>query len=434
MDLIVREAKSLCGSCEVPSDKSISHRALMLSALANSKSVIHNLLRSQDVLSTLTCLQDLGFQIVDNGTITIHPMNESLNQDLILDCGNSGTTMRLLCGLLAPMKVAVVLDGDSSLRRRPMKRVAEPLGQLGARIEVQENGCAPIRIHPSSTLSFADVSLPVASAQLKSACLLLGLQGNGCIVRGGGNSRDHTERMLNAMGASLQIFDNGDVQISKGSLNGFEMTIPGDFSSAAFILSAGLLLPNSKLTITGVNLNPTRTGLLDVLQRMGAKVCTTVTDAHLEPVGEIEVQSSHLHGCVIPQEMNPRLIDELPLIAVLATQATGQTEIRGAEELRYKESDRISATVEMLHSFGAVVHELNDGLIINGPQQLVAGHSDSKHDHRIAMAAAVAALCAQGESRISNADCISVSFPGFSDLFSRLGAVMKWTEGDECFE
>ena len=434
MNLHVHTAKSISGSCKVPSDKSISHRALMLGVLAQEPVIVHNLLRSQDVLSTLRCLQDLGFDIVDEGSITIRPMRKEPKQNLTLDCGNSGTTMRLMCGLLAGLGIRVDLDGDASLRRRPMKRVSDPLIQLGANIEVQDNGCAPVHIYPTQSICFSEVYLSVASAQLKSACLILGLQGKGCIVRGGANSRDHTERMMMAMGAKLTLDNRGDVQIFPSLLTGIELTVPGDFSSAAFVLCAALILPESQLTITDVNLNPTRTGLLEVLDLMGANIETTPIIDDIEPVGIIDVQSSHLNGLPIPESLIPRLIDELPLIAVLATQAHGQTQIRGAGELRFKESDRISSTVAMLRTFGAEVTELEDGMIIEGPQKLSAGLVDSQHDHRIAMAAAVAALCAQGETTIANAECISVSFPNFSNLFSGLGAVMRWSEEHECFE
>lgn len=424
--LNVDSCDSLKGICRTPADKSISHRSLMLGAIANSPMLISNILRSADVLSTLQCLKSIGFNIQEvDDLIRIYPTSrKSLKNNVYLDCGNSGTTMRLLCGLIAPMGLHAVLDGDASLRNRPMARVAEPLNKMGASLQVQPNGCAPILISPSNHFEFTSVHLPVASAQLKSACLLAGVQTDGCTVTGGGNSRDHTERFLSSMGANLEMVPNGDVTVHKSILSGIDIEIPGDVSSAAFIIAAALICPESMVDIMKVNINPTRTGIVDVVTLMGGRISIENLDTEFEPTANLRVQTSDLNGIEIPCGWIPRLIDELPIIAILATQAEGTTQVTGAKELRYKESDRIKATVELIRSIGGAAEELDDGFVIEGPQILSGGVVNPYGDHRIAMAACVAGLRSKNGVKIQNPDCIDVSFPSFSALFSKLGAVM----------
>lgn len=404
----------------VPADKSTSHRALILSALADGESSISNLLRGADVLSTLNCLKALGV-FVSDGTdrlfnrisirgSTLKPSHEAL------DCGNSGTTLRLLMGVLAGQNFPSVLIGDSSLSRRPMNRVAVPLRQMGAQISLTQLDFPPVKIQPTSTLSAIDYALPVASAQLKSALLLAGLQAEGVTLLSGKiESRDHTERLLNYFGVAIEK-QNGVLSIQGGQkLRATDLTIPGDPSSAAYWIGLALLIPNTTLEFSEVLLNPFRTGFLKVLQRMGAKVETEITATRPEPVGTIRASSSSLVGTVIESHEVPSLIDELPLLAMLGSFAEGETVIRGAQELRFKESDRIEATATNLRAMGVEVVTSEDGLRIcgKGRNQVHGASVSAFDDHRIAMTFTIAGLAAGGSTEITGCECVAISYPEF---------------------
>ena len=430
---VIRPAGPLRGEVAVPGDKSISHRAAILGAVASGRSEFSNFSPSLDCLSTLTCLESLGVEIqreenrllfAGKGFGSFHPPSEPLF------CGNSGTTIRFLCGLLAGCDFEVTLDGDASLRSRPMERVLLPLSQMG--LKIVKNGPPPLTI-AGGKLSGIEYILPVASAQVKSAVLLAGLQAEGkTTVVEKAATRDHTERMLEAMKAPIKvIMPNFDPSTLEGrlakepkekrisvtkvdSLAPLNMEIPGDLSGAAFLLSAAVLVPKSKIAIRGVGLNPTRTAFLNVLKRMGAEVSWKVEEERAgEPVGSITARPGQLKGIKVAGEIIPNLIDELPLLACLAASAEGTTVIRDAGELRKKESDRIAAVAANLRKMGAKVGELEDGWAIEGPTELVGTDVESSGDHRIAMAFSVLGLAASGETLISQPECVEVSFPGF---------------------
>jgi 3-phosphoshikimate 1-carboxyvinyltransferase len=416
----------LRGHVHVPGDKSISHRALLLGALADGASRISSFLPSGDCLATLTCIQALGIQVErhDATTATVHGcgLGGLQTPTAPLNCVRSGTTMRLLSGILAGQSFPSTLTGDEQLLRRPMRRIVEPLRQMGADIK-DSDGCAPLTIH-GRRLNGRDHTLAVASAQVKSALLLAGLYADGpTIVRQPGPARDHTERMLAAMGAAIET-TGLDVVLSPGSaLSALTLKIPGDISSAAFPLVAAAVVPRSQVTIQDVGVNPTRTGLLDVLAAMGADV--SVEYKHLtgnEPVADVTLRASDLHGVEIGGATVVRMIDEFPILAIAATQAQGTTVVRDAAELRVKETDRIQAVGTELRALGAQIEPLPDGLVIQGPTPLRGATVDSHSDHRLAMALAVASLVAEGETLIQNTDCIHDSFPGFVGLMEQLGA------------
>lgn len=415
----VRQATALRGTVSLPADKSIAHRSAILSALGNGVSRIRNFPDSADPQSTLDCIRTLGIsaergsdgvlEVEGRGLDGLHPPDEPL------DCGNSGTTMRLLSGVLAGQRFGSVLTGDDSLQQRPMERIADPLKAMGARIKLVE-GHAPIRIRaPRSGLEGIEYRLPVASAQVKSCVLLAGLYAQGeTVVIEPTPSRDHTERML-----GLKVNEVGGIRrltVEKGhTIPATTWTVPGDFSAAAFFLVAGTLVPNSELTMEGVGLNPSRNALLEVLDDMGANI--TVENERVEgaePVGDITVRSAQLSGTEVAGRLIPNLIDEIPVIAVAAACAEGTTEIRDAEELRVKETDRLHAMADNLNALGAEVKEREDGLIIegNGPN-LLGTTVRSFDDHRVAMAMGVAGLVAHGDTTINDAECADVSFPGF---------------------
>lgn len=426
----ITKCLKLQGTCAVPPDKSILHRALIIGALAQDEVRIRNRILGKDVLSSMDCLLKLGLKarFIEKNLILMPNKSTFKSPIKPLDCGNSGTTMRLLCGLLSPMGLNLELDGDNSLRRRPMKRVSRPLQLMGANIKTSvpslftTSGIAPVVILPSNEWSYKEIELSVPSAQVKSACLLAGVQTTGVLVKGGKTSRDHSERMLKAMGAKIETFENGNVIIAPGPLCGMDITVPGDFSSAAFVIAAALLIPESDVHIQGVNVNPTRTGFLDVLLSMGANIEIEHLQSEVEPIANLRVRYSQLSGTTVPQEWIPTLIDELPILALLATQAIGTTTVQGAEELRHKESDRIESTCAMIRGFNAVIDDSVDGFQIQGPQQLVGAEIEPHHDHRIAMAACVGGMIASDKTRVNQVDCIGVSFPGFLNLFGSLGA------------
>lgn len=425
----------LRGTVRVPGDKSISHRALLFGAIAEGETRIEGLLPAEDPLSTAACLRAMGVEVsaIEAGQevrvrgVGLDGLQEPAQ---VLDCGNSGTTMRLMLGLLAGRSGRhFVLDGDSSLRRRPMGRVAKPLGQMGASIHGRQDGnLAPLAIQ-GRQLQGAVVRTPVASAQVKSALLLAGLSAEGpTTVIEPALSRDHSERMLRAFGADLvsepEAIDGPRVLITPGArLQGQRVVVPGDISSAAFWLVAGLLVPGADLLLENVGLNPSRTGILEVLGAMGAPL--EILNERLvagEPVGDLRVRPAPLKAFSICGELIPRLVDEIPILAVAALAAEGTSVIRDAEELRVKETDRLAVMARQLRAMGAELEETNDGLVIPGGQQLHGADVDSETDHRVAMSLAVAALGASGSTSIARAEAAAVSYPNFWDDLARLQA------------
>ena len=422
MSLVVAPGRALRGTVRVPGDKSISHRAVLLGALAHGATSVDGFLRAEDCLATVRCVRALGIDVDDDGerlTVRGRPMREP---DDVLDAGNSGTTIRLLAGILAGRPFHSVLTGDASVRRRPMDRVVEPLRRMGARITGRDGGrLAPLAIDgaPLRPITYAT---PVASAQVKSAILLAGLFAHGeTAVTEPSPSRDHTERMLAVFGvpvlrSGLTVRVTGPAVLSAAALR-----VPGDISSAAFFLVAAAIVPGSVVTVRDVGLNPTRTGVLDALRAMGAAVeVDNVRDAGGEPAGDVTVRAASLHGTAIGGELVPRLIDELPVLAVAASVADGETVIRDAAELRVKESDRIAALARELGAVGARVEAQPDGLAIRGVPRLRGGRAASGGDHRVAMALAVAGLRAADPVTVDDTDCIRTSFPGFEETLRRL--------------
>jgi 3-phosphoshikimate 1-carboxyvinyltransferase len=428
----IQPARRVRGRLRLPGDKSISHRAAMIAALANGPSRLFNFSTSADCASTLSCLRDLGVVIEqEDGDVRVHGLGTAglTAPSAPLDCGNSGSTMRLLAGILAGQDFVSTLTGDESLRTRPMKRIIEPLGLMGARV-ISENGQPPLRIEGSNALKAISYELPVASAQVKSCVLFAGLraQGRTEVTDNFGATRDHTERMLNWFGVPVAsrngVAGSAPRVIAidgQPSFTGRDVTIPGDVSSAASLIAAASLLLGSELVIESVGLNPTRTQFLTTLRAMGLEVdVLDLRDECNEPVGTVRAQGLQtrtvspmhsLRGSLIPQ-----LIDELPLLAVVGTQVSGGLEISDAAELRVKETDRIAVTVKNLRAMGATVKEYDDGLVVDGPTRLRGAVIDSGGDHRIAMAFTVAALLADGESEIAGAECVAISFPEFFGL------------------
>ena len=431
MPLIVKPATTLTGDITVPGDKSISHRAVMLAALSEGESRIAGWLPAGDCWATVDAMRALGVQIdvltqtETSADLLIYGVGRSglKNADAPINCHGSGTTMRLLAGILAGQPLDVTLDGHEGLRRRPMQRVARPLRLMGADVETTD-GRPPIRIRGGRLVAI-DYTMPIASGQVKSAILLAGLFAEGeTVVRQPGPARDHTERMLQAQTAPISCREN-TIRLNPEipQLLPLNMTIPGDFSSAAFPLAAALLVPHSRLKIKGVNVNSTRTGLLDVLQKMGAQIIlSNLREAAGEPLADLEAQSSALRGVEVQGDTVVRMIDEFPIFAVAATQAQGRTIVRDAAELRVKETDRIKATVDELRKMGAHIIPRPDGFEVHGPTPLKGAVVDSDGDHRLAMALSVAGLIAQGETTVKNAGVIGDSYPGFTAMLKRIGA------------
>lgn len=422
----IRPARSIQGSITLPGDKSISHRAAIVAALAQGNSGINNFSTSSDCAATLECLAKLGVSIKKQGTnVQIEGAGDiGLGQpNETLDCGNSGSTMRLLSGVLASHELVSTLTGDESLRSRPMKRVIEPLTLMGARITSQD-GKPPITIEGNRSLHPINYESPVASAQVKSAVLLAALATAGRTEVRETPTRDHTERMLRWFGIPIEVSPERNLISLTGpvKISGRDLNIPGDISSAAYFLALGALLPNSELKIAGVGLNPTRTEFLSLIQNLGAKVQVVSTSNQCnEPVGTLRLtgnldRTSPGGPLSVRGSLIPGLIDELPLLAVVGTQLPGGLQIRDAAELRVKESDRIRTTIANLKAMGAQVDEFDDGLRVAGPVQLRGAHINSYGDHRIAMAFAIAALIASEESEISGAECAAVSFPEFFEV------------------
>lgn len=415
----------LKGELTVPGDKSISHRSVMFGSLAEGLTEIHGFLQGADCLSTISCFSKMGISIENQGdTVLVHGkgLRGLTKPEEVLDCGNSGTTTRLISGILAAQSFDVTLTGDESIQKRPMKRIIEPLSRMGARIEsVRQNGCAPLHITGTS-LHGIHYQSPVASAQVKSSILLAGLYADGeTRVTEPYLSRNHSERMLSAFGADIHTEGTTAVLKPGGRLTGRLITVPGDISSAAFFIAAALIVPDSEVLIRNVGINPTRDGILRVCRSMQADITLlNVSDGPGEPTADLLIRSGGLKGTVIEGAVIPTLIDELPVIAAMACYAEGTTIIRNAEELKVKESNRIDVMVRNLTAMGADVEETEDGMIIRGGKPLHGAVIDSKLDHRIAMTFAVTGCCADGETEILGAECVNISYPGFYGDLERL--------------
>lgn len=422
MDLIVEKKNKLSGEVVIPSDKSISHRAIMFSSLAKGKTLVKNFSKGADCHSTLKVFSSLGIEhkFLDEQTLEIVSDGILKAPSSDLDCGNSGTTMRLMSGILASRNFDSVLMGDESLSKRPMKRVIEPLSLMGAEISSNDNK-APLKIH-GKNLQAIDYNSKLSSAQVKSCILLAGINTKG-VTRYTEPflSRNHTELMLEYLGADIKV--NGTTtSITKSELEAKDIEIAGDISSAAFFIVAGLITPNSDIIIKNVGLNPTRTGILEVVEKMGGDV--EILDKRLlgkEEVGDLRIKTSALKATTIEGDVIPKLIDEIPVIAVLATQAEGTTIIKDAQDLRNKESDRITATVRELKKIGADIEETPDGFIINGKKSLKGdAEIETYHDHRLAMSLYVAGLICEKSIKINEFQWVNISFPEFETLMNKL--------------
>lgn len=420
--MVIQKIKKAVGQIKVPGDKSISHRAVMLGSLANGVTEISGFLKGADCLSTIDCFKKMGIDIDINGeNITVHGngLRGLKKPDEMLYTGNSGTTTRLLCGILAGQNFDTSITGDASIQKRPMGRVVQPLSMMGAKIE---NEYCPLYI-TGTKLHGIDYKMPVASAQVKTAIILAGLYADGeTVIHEIEKSRDHTELMLSAMGADLTV-DNLDITVKPtNDLTAFNVDVPGDISSAAFFLVLGAIMLNSQITVTNVGINPTRTGIIDVLKDMGADI--TLENVHTsagETVADITVRSSSLKGTTVGGDIIPRLIDELPIIAVAAVFADGQTVIKDAQELKVKETNRIRAVVDEFNKCGIDITETDDGMIINGGKSIHGADFKTYGDHRMAMSLTVLAQLADGESTLDDSDCACVSYPTFFDDFYKLG-------------
>ena len=420
----VRPSAALAGTVAVPGDKSISHRVMLLGAIASAPLEAAGFLNSDDCLATQRAVEALGARVdtLADGTLRVTPPAALCSPAGPLDLGNSGTAMRLLAGVLAGRGIDAVLTGDDSLLRRPMERVAGPLRSMGARIETS-GSCPPLKISAAGPLAPLDYDMPVASAQVKSALLLAGLSAEGrTVVRQPAPSRDHTERMLAALGCSVETGEWGAAVIGPCQPQGGRFTVPGDFSSAAFFLVGGLLAGGeTPLELKDVGLNPTRTGLLEILRMMGGRIeISGLRESCGEPVADLRVWRSTLRGVDIPPELVPLAIDEFPALFVAAALAEGMTRVRGAAELRVKESDRIAVMARGLEALGVRVREQADGLQVEGGG-LEPGSVDSGGDHRIAMAFAMGAARARGPVRILDVANVATSFPGFLETAARAG-------------
>ena len=415
---------SLSGSIRVPGDKSISHRSVILGAIAHGKTTVHDILRGEDVLSTIDVFRKLGVQIDDQGpVVTIHGKGwEGLQEpETDLDMGNSGTSIRLISGVLAGRHFQARMIGDDSLSKRPMDRVALPLEQMGAKISGQTERMLPPLHIKGGDLHAIEYKLPVASAQVKSAVIFAGLQAQGeTIIHEKKLTRNHTEEMLLQFGGKIQV-DGKTIRVpGQQNLQGQEIRVPGDISSAAFWLVAGLIIPDSTITLENVGVNPTRTGILDVIEAMGGKITTVSHDSERQ-ASDLRVESSSLKGTEISGDLIPRLIDELPIIALLATQANGTSFIRDAAELKVKETDRIQVVADALNAMGANVVPTDDGMIITGPTPLHGAKINTQGDHRIGMMTAIAALLVkEGKVELERAEAIQTSYPTFFQDLERV--------------
>jgi len=440
-DYRVTAISEINASFRVPGDKSMSHRAAILGGLSDGTCLIRNFLPSEDCVNTLNAMRALGaaYDVIEELpgfgplVLRLHGRSMKLSAPAApIDCGNSGTGMRLLAGLLAGQEFSSELFGDESLSSRPMGRVTIPLAEMGANIETRggKPGCAPLFIHPAK-LRPIHYQMPVASAQVKSAVLLAGMfaEGTTTVVQPA-DTRDHTERMLAGFGVPTTR-EGQSISLVGGQVpKAMDFTVPGDISSAAFWLVAAAVRPGSRLVLKDVGLNPTRTAIIDVLKRMGAEINVTVSDDRGEPIGDIEVRGAKLTGTTIREAEVPNLIDEIPVIAVAAATADGPTSIRNARELRVKETDRIATVVGNLRAMGAEVAEFDDGMEVTGGASLHGAVIESHGDHRIAMAFAIAGLSASGETIIRNTACVNTSYPGFAH---QLAAIMRGAGAPEDF-
>jgi 3-phosphoshikimate 1-carboxyvinyltransferase len=421
----VNQARDLRGEIRVPGDKSISHRAIMLGSIAKGVTTVENFLHSADCMSTVECFRKMGIAItIENGVVTVQGKGlDGLREPSdIFNVGNSGTTIRLIVGILAAQKFHSTLTGDESIRRRPMGRVIEPLKKMGAVIHGrQRDTLAPLTVI-GKELKGIKYEMPIASAQVKSAILLAGLYASGTTtVTEKEPTRDHTERMLEHFGAKIRTNGKEISVEGRQEMEGQSVFVPGDISSAAFPIIAAALVPGSDITIRDVGVNPGRTGIIEVLHRMGADI-EVINERMMsnEPVADIRIKYSQLNSIELSGIIIPRIIDEIPVIAVAATQAKGKTVIKGAEELRVKESDRIKTTVHELKRLGANIEEGRDGFVIYGPTKLKGSVCQSYNDHRIAMISAIAGLIASGQTVIEKTECVETSFPTFTALLNSL--------------
>lgn len=421
----IKKSQGLHGEITIPGDKSISHRGIMLGALAKGTTKITNFLQGADCLSTIRCFQQMGIQVENRGEeVLVHGkgLHGLAAPQETLDAGNSGTTVRLLSGILASQNFSTTLTGDASIQKRPMKRIIDPLTQMGAKIRsLHGNGCAPLSIQ-GGRLKGIHYQSPVASAQVKSCVLLAGLYAEGTTsVTEPTLSRDHSERMLTYMGAQISSRGTTVSVEPEPHLEAREILVPGDISSAAYFIAAGLLIPGSQILIKNVGVNPTRSGMLSVCQAMGAHIqYLNERKENWEPTADLLVTSSALKGTVIEGEIIPALIDELPILAVMAAFAQGETIIRDAAELRVKESDRVEAMVENLSAMGADITGTPDGMIIRGGRELTGARIRTYKDHRIAMAFAIGGMAAEGTTELEDAECVSISYPQFYEDLHRL--------------
>ena len=426
--LLIHPNHPLSGRARIPGDKSISHRAVMFASIAEGESRIHNFLDGADCRATVQVMRQLGVQIdvVTPTELVVHGrgVDGLVEPTDFLDCDNSGTTIRLLTGLLAGQRFASFLTGTAQIRRRPMGRIVRPLRGMGADIMGRQDGnLAPLGIRPAQ-LRAVEYDLPVASAQVKSAVLLAGMYAKGLtIVREPGPTRDHTERLLRAMGAPVDVIGNTvHTERPTTPLRGLPITVPGDISSAAFLLVAGAIVPDSRIMIAGVGINPTRTGISDALLEMGAQITFhNEREVAGEPVADIEVRYGELRAATFGGPGIVTMIDELMVLAAAATQARGRTVVRDAAELRVKETDRIVSTVTELRKMGAKIEPTSDGFIIDGPTELKGAPVESQGDHRLAMAMTVAGLIAKGDTTIYGSEVTADSFPGFEVTLQALG-------------
>ena len=424
MNIKITPVKTLKGEITIPGDKSISHRAVMFGSLAKGDTHISGFLNGDDCISTIKCFNKLGIEIETEGDKVVvhgkglHGLRSSATP---LDVGNSGTTIRLISGILCGQPFDTVLTGDASIQKRPMSRIIMPLSQMGATIESTNDGFAPLSIR-GSKIHAIDYTMPIASAQVKSSVLLASLFADGeTIVREPVASRNHTEIILNSFGANIKS-ENGVITSSPvEQLNAVDINVPGDISSAAYFIVAALIVPGAEVTVKNVGVNPTRTGILDALKAMGADITIeNLSQNGGEPCADITARYSDLKATVIKGDIIPRMIDEIPVFAVAALHAEGTTLVQDATELKVKESNRIVTMIQELGKMGAEITETNDGMVIRGSQQLKGAPVYSHLDHRVAMSCAVAALAAQGETEIIDGDCVGISFP---DFYEKLASV-----------
>ena len=433
MKFIVQNGGSLKGSVRVPGDKSISHRSIMFGSIAEGTSHISGFLEGEDSLNTLRAFRAMGVKIEgpDNGKVVVHGvgMHGLKKPEQALDVGNSGTSMRLLAGLFSGLPFDVELKGDTSLSKRPMARVTNPLAEMGAVVETAAEGRPPLKISGGRRLHGIDYTMPMASAQVKSCCLLAGLyaEGRTCVTEPA-PTRDHTERMLTAFGVPVEVKGSTMCVQGPAKLKACDIDVPADISSSAFFMVGASIAPGSDITLEHVGINPTRTGIIDILKIMGADIeLLNTREAGGEPVADIRIRSAQLKGAVIPEHLVPLAIDEFPVIFVAAACAEGKTVITGAEELRVKECDRIQVMAEGLQALGVDAQPTADGMVIQGGS-IQSGSVHSHDDHRIAMAFSMAALRASGEIVIEDCDNVNTSFPGFVDLAAKTGLAIQSNE------